>query len=91
MEIAGSTLLTLAISVMMLAIGAPGVTGAAFICLSTLVVQLGIPVEAVTILMGIDQLMSMLRTTANSTGDAVGALVVAKSEKMLDVDMYRSK
>ena len=90
-EIAGSTLLTLAISVMMLAIGAPGVTGAAFICLSTLVVQLGIPVEAVTILMGIDQLMSMLRTTANSTGDAVGALVVAKSEKMLDVDMYRSK
>ena len=73
------------------AIGAPGVTGAAFICLSTLVVQLGIPVEAVTILMGIDQLMSMLRTTANSTGDAVGALVVAKSEKMLDVDMYRSK
>lgn len=73
------------------AIGAPGVTGAAFICLSTLVVQLGIPVEAVTILMGIDQLMSMLRTTANSTGDAVGALVVAKSEKMLDVDMYRSR
>ena len=53
--------------------------------------KLGIPVEAVTILMGIDQLMSMLRTTANSTGDAVGALVVAKSEKMLDVDMYRSK
>ena len=87
----GLIVLTLAISVMMLAIGAPGVTGAAFICLSTLVVQLGIPVEAVTILMGIDQLMSMLRTTANSTGDAVGALVVAKSEKMLDVDMYRSK
>lgn len=79
-DISGGTLLTLAISVMMLAIGAPGVTGAAFICLSTLVVQLGIPVESVTILMGIDQLLSMLRTTGNTTGDAVGAVVVAKTE-----------
>lgn len=52
--------------------------------------QLGIPVEAVTILMGIDQLMSMLRTAANTTGDAVGSIVVAKSEKLLDTEMYRS-
>lgn len=89
-DISGGMLVTLGISVMMLAIGAPGITGAAFICLSTLVVQLGIPVEAVTILMGIDQLMSMLRTAANTTGDAVGSIVVAKSEKLLDTEMYRS-
>lgn len=90
-DISGGTLLTLAISVMMLAIGAPGVTGAAFICLSTLVVQLGIPVESVTILMGIDQLLSMLRTTGNTTGDAVGAIVVAKTEGLFDEEMYRNK
>jgi Na+/H+-dicarboxylate symporter len=90
-DISGGTLLTLAISVMMLAIGAPGVTGAAFICLSTLVVQLGIPVESVTILMGIDQLLSMLRTTGNTTGDAVGAIVVAKTERLFDEEMYRNK
>ena len=87
-DISGGTLLTLAISVMMLAIGAPGVTGAAFICLSMLVVQLGIPVESVTILMGIDQL---LRTTGNTTGDAVGAIVVAKTEGLFDEEMYRNK
>lgn len=90
-DISGGTLLTLAISVMMLAIGAPGVTGAAFICLSTLVLQLGIPVESVTILMGIDQLLSMLRTTGNTAGDAVGAIVVAKTEGLFDEEMYRNK
>lgn len=41
--------------------------------------------------MGIDQLLSMLRTTGNTTGDAVGAIVVAKTEGLFDEEMYRNK
>lgn len=89
-EIAGGTLVMLMLSILMLSIGAPGVTGSALICLSTLVVQLGIPVESVALFMGVDQVLSMFRAAANSTGDAVVSVVVAKSEDLLDTKMFRT-
>lgn len=89
-DISGSTLVTLMLSILMLSVGAPGVTGSALICLSTLVVQLGIPVESVALFMGVDQILSMFRAAANSTGDAVVSVVVAKSENLLDTSVFRS-
>ena len=88
-EIAGTTIVTLMLSILMLSIGAPGVTGSALICLSTLVAQLGIPVESVALFMGVDQILSMFRAAANSTGDAVVSVIVAKSEHLLDTKTFR--
>lgn len=88
-EIAGTTVVTLMLSILMLSIGAPGVTGSALICLSTLVAQLGIPVESVALFMGVDQILSMFRAAANSTGDAVVSVIVAKSEHLLDTKTFR--
>lgn len=90
-DITGSTLVTLLLSILMLSIGAPGVSGSALICLSTLVVQLGIPVESVALFMGVDQILSMFRAAANSTGDAAVSVVVAKLENLLDTTVFRGK
>ncbi|MGN9154444.1 cation:dicarboxylate symporter family transporter [Bariatricus sp. HCP3S3_E12] len=43
--------------------------------------QIGVPAEALSLIMGIDSLMGMFRTAVNSTGDVAVALIVAKTEK----------
>ena len=79
---------SLVFSILILSIGAPGVPGSAFICLSVLLVQIGVPVEAVGLLMGIDPILSMFRATSNTTGDAAVSLAVAKTEGLLDLNVY---
>lgn len=86
--ITGEMMLKLAVTIAILSMGAPPITGAGFICLSILVLQIGIPIEGLGILMGIDQIMSMCRTLINGTGDFVGTAVVANSEGMMDHDIF---
>ncbi len=88
-EITGAALLSLFFSVMVLSIGAPAVPGAGLVCLSVLLTQLGVPIEAVSLVMGIDSIMSMLRAMSNCTGDVVASVVTAKTEGLLDVERYK--
>jgi Na+/H+-dicarboxylate symporter len=81
----------LAVTILILSMGAPPIAGAGFICLSILVMQLGVPIEGLGILMGIDQLMSMCRTLINGTGDFLGTAVVANSESMIDFAVLDGK
>ena len=50
--------------------------------------RIGVPAEALSLIMGIDSLMGMFRTAVNSTGDVAVALIVAKTEKMLNIEKY---
>lgn len=86
--IAGMACMIAVYCLLILSIGAPGVPGSAFICLSVLLVQIGVPVEAVGLLMGIDPILSMFRATSNTTGDAAVSLAVAKTEGLLDLNVY---
>ena len=62
--------------------GAAGVTGSGFIVLtSTLAAIKVIPVEGVTILLGVDRFMSEARAITNVIGNGVATIVIAKSEK----------
>lgn len=87
----GSLLVSMFISAFILSIGAPGVAGSAFICLSVLTAQIGLPAEAVSIVMGVDPIMSMFRTMSNCTGDVAVSLIVAKTEKKVDETVYYSQ
>lgn len=84
-------LLKLAVTIVILSMGAPPIAGAGFICLSILVLQIGVPIEGLGVLMGIDQIMSMLRTLINGTGDFVGTASVASTEKLIDYDVLDSE
>ena len=84
-------LLKLAVTSVILSMGAPPIAGAGFICLSILVLQIGVPIEGLGVLMGIDQIMSMLRTLINGTGDFVGTASVASTEKLIDYDILDAK
>ena len=64
--------------------------GAGLVCLSVLLTQIGVPAEALSLVMGIDSLLGMFRTAVNSAGDVAVSLIVAKSENLLDVEKYNS-
>ena len=46
------------------------------------------PIEAIGIIMGVDSLLDMFRTVSNTTGDIAVTTIVAKSEKLIDLDTY---
>ena len=53
--------------------------------------QVGLPVEAIGILLGVDRILDMIRTAVNVTGDTVVTTIVAKSENRLDLDVFNDK
>lgn len=80
----GSALLSLAFSIIVISIGAPGVPGAGIIIMSMLMDLLGVPAEAVTLVMGIGPIVGMFVCTSNCLGDVVATAIVAKHENMLN-------
>jgi aerobic C4-dicarboxylate transport protein len=70
--------------------GAAGVTGSGFIVLaSTLTAIKVIPVAGLALLIGIDRFMSEARTITNLIGNTVAAVVIAKSEKAINMEQYK--
>jgi len=77
---------TLLLVLLLTSKGAAGVTGAGFITLAaTLPVVEHIPVGSVALILGIDRFMSEARALTNIIGNAVATVVVAKSEKQIDI------
>lgn len=65
-------------------IGTAGVPGVGLITLSMVFASVGLPVEGIGLIMGIDRLLDMTRTAVNITGDAVCTTIVAHQDKMID-------
>ncbi|PCJ30623.1 MAG: dicarboxylate/amino acid:cation symporter [Gammaproteobacteria bacterium] len=80
--------LTVILLSVLASIGTAGVPGVGLIMLSMVFVQVGIPVEGIGLILGVDRLMDMVRTAVNVSGDAVVSTIVAKSEGKLDVECY---
>lgn len=80
----------MAVSVFLLSIGAPGVPGSGLVCLSMLVLQIDVPLEAVGLVVGVDKLFGMMRSATNVTGDAALTTLVAAQTRLLDRDVYNA-
>lgn len=72
----------------MASIGTAGVPGVGLIMLSMVLSQVGLPVEGIGLIIGIDRLLDMVRTVVNVTGDSAVSCIVAKQEGELDLDVY---
>ena len=80
--------LTVIMMSVLASIGTAGVPGVGLIMLSMVFTQVGLPVEGIGLILGVDRLMDMIRTSVNVTGDAVVSTIVAKSENSLDMTVY---
>ncbi|MBL4658937.1 MAG: dicarboxylate/amino acid:cation symporter [Alcanivoracaceae bacterium] len=85
-----SQLGTVVLMATMASIGTAGVPGVGLIMLATVLTQVGIPVEGIGIIIGVDRLLDMTRTAVNVTGDCAVTCIVAKSEGKLDVDVFNN-
>jgi Na+/H+-dicarboxylate symporter len=66
---------------MIAAMGAPGIPSAGMVTMVMVLQSVGLPAEAIAILLPIDRLLDTLRTTVNVQGDMIGSLVVQKLVK----------
>ena len=69
-------------------IGTAGVPGVGLIMLSMVFAQVGLPIEGIGLILGVDRLLDMLRTAVNVGGDAAVTAIVAKSENKMDLAIY---
>ncbi len=70
--------------------GAAGVTGSGFIVLtSTLTIMKVIPIEGLALLIGVDRFMSEGRALTNMIGNTIATVIIAKSEKAIDMEKYK--
>nr|WP_178082574.1 dicarboxylate/amino acid:cation symporter [Pseudomonas sp. AOB-7] len=71
-------------------IGTAGVPGAGLIMLGLVLTSVGLPLEGVALIAGIDRILDMARTTVNVAGDLMTTTLVGSSEQELDRDVYNS-
>ena len=69
-------------------IGTAGVPGVGLITLAMVLQQVGLPVEGIGLIIGVDRLLDMMRTIVNVSGDGMVTAVVADSEGLLDREMF---
>lgn len=80
--------LTVILMSVLASVGTAGVPGVGLIMLSMVFVQVGLPVEGIGLILGVDRLLDMVRTAVNVSGDAAVSVIVAKSEGALDTAVY---
>jgi Na+/H+-dicarboxylate symporter len=80
MDLTVSQQLSIVLLATLASIGSPGVPGGSIVMLIVVLTSVGIPVEGLALILGVDRPIDMLRTVVNITGDSTVASIVAKSE-----------
>jgi Na+/H+-dicarboxylate symporter len=86
-----SAFLTVILTATLASVGTAGVPGVGMIMLSMVLQSVGLPVEGIALIMGIDRILDMSRTAVNITGDAVCTLIVAKGEGEFNEEIFNSE
>lgn len=89
-ELGWISMLIIVVTATLSAVGTAGVPGSGLITLSIVLSSVGLPLEGIAIIAGIDRLRDIACTVMNVLGDAVVAVYVAKTEGELDVEKYNS-
>jgi len=83
-------ILTVILTATLASVGTAGVPGVGLIMLSMVLQAVGLPIEGIAMIIGIDRILDMSRTAINITGDAICTIIVAKSEGEFDEKVYNS-
>ncbi|MBO7689736.1 MAG: dicarboxylate/amino acid:cation symporter [Clostridia bacterium] len=82
--------LTVIATATLASIGTAGIPSVGLVTLSMVFASVGIPVEAIALIMGVDRILDMMRTAVNITGDATVTTIVAYQNRDLDKDVFNS-
>lgn len=87
-QLSAADFLTVIATATLASIGTAGVPSVGLITLSMVFNSVGLPVEAIGLIMGIDRILDMTRTAINITGDAVCTTIVARQDNAVDVEIF---
>ena len=90
LDLALAQYFTIVLTAMLASIGTAGVPGVGLVMLAMVLKQVGLPVEGIGLIIGVDRILDMLRTAINVTGDAAVSTVVAVKEKSLDYKVFNN-
>ena len=83
--------LTVIATATLASIGTAGVPSVGLVTLSMVLTSVGLPIEGIGFIMGIDRILDMSRTAVNITGDAVCTTIVANQNQALDKEVFNKK
>ena len=83
-------IITIVITATIASIGTAGIPSAGIIMLTVIFTQIGIPLEGITLLLGVDRLLDMMRTSVNVSGDLCISCVIASSENKINEKLFNS-
>ncbi|MEH6358263.1 MAG: dicarboxylate/amino acid:cation symporter [Pseudomonadales bacterium] len=69
-------------------VGTAGVPGVGMITLAMVLQQVGLPVEGIALIIGVDRLLDMMRTAVNVAGDSMVSTIIAHNEKLLNRELF---
>lgn len=87
-DLTPANLATVVVTATLASIGTAGVPSVGLVTLSMVFVSVGLPVEGIALIMGIDRILDMMRTAVNITGDAVCTTIIAAQEKVLNREVF---
>lgn len=87
-DLTATDFITVILTATIASVGTAGIPSVGLITLSMVLESVGLPVEGIAIIMGIDRILDMARTTANLTGDAAGTMIVANTVGAFDKDKF---
>ena len=83
-------IITIVITATIASIGTAGIPSAGIIMLTVIFTQIGIPLEGITLLLGVDRLLDMMRTSVNVSGDLCISCIIATSENKINYKVFSS-
>ncbi len=87
-DLTPANLATVVVTATLASIGTAGVPSVGLVTLSMVLTSVGLPVEGIALIMGIDRILDMMRTAVNITGDAVCTTIIADQEKVLNREVF---
>ena len=90
-DLGTSALITVIFTAVLASVGTAGVPSVGLVTLTMVFNSVGLPVEAIGMLFGIDHILDMFRTAVNIAGDAICTIIVSFKNKSMDVDVFNGK
>ncbi|HAQ40636.1 MAG TPA: dicarboxylate/amino acid:cation symporter [Clostridiales bacterium] len=91
LDLSISAQLTIILTATLASIGTAGVPGAGMIMLGMVLQSVGLPIEGIALIAGVDRILDMMRTMINITGDSACSVVVAATEGELNRSVFEKK
>lgn len=86
-----SALITVIFTAVMASIGTAGVPSVGLVTLNMVFASVGLPTDAIGLIMGIDHILDMIRSAVNVTGDAICTIIISFKNKSVDLDAFNSE